>query len=55
MARYENQTFGVYCPLYAYSFVGWTKDTGQLIPELTSFEERLKLRCFDATVTSTAK
>jgi len=32
-----------------------THDTGYLIPELTSFEERLKIGCLDATIISTAK
>jgi len=32
-----------------------TLDTVYLIPELATFEERMKRRCFDATIISTEK
>jgi len=36
-----------------YSFIQGTQGNGYLIPELTSFEERSKRGCLDATITST--
>jgi len=37
-----------------YSFIPWTQGNGHMITELTSFEERSKRGCLDATITSTA-
>jgi len=39
----------------AYSLTAFTQDPRLLIPEITSFKERLKCRCLDATIISTAK
>jgi len=36
-------------------FIARTKDTGHVMPELTSFEEILKHSCLDLSNTSTAK
>jgi len=36
-------------------FTAWTKDTGNVMPELTSFEEKLKHSFLDLSNISTAK
>jgi hypothetical protein len=41
----QNQISGILRP----------QDTGYLIPELSSFEERMKCGCLDTTITSTTK
>jgi len=39
----------------AYSFIERKQDAGHLIPEVTSFEERLKRRRLSATIIARAK
>jgi hypothetical protein len=39
----------------AYSLIVCTQNTAYLFPEPTAFEERLRRRCLDVTVISTAK
>jgi hypothetical protein len=49
-SKFWNQISCVLCSRYE-----WTQNAGYLIPEITTFEERLKRRSLDETVISTAK